>query len=81
MKKEIQRVLVVDDEQDICVMLTRFLQSSGYWCESTTDSTEALELLKHGSFELVISDIKMPGIDGLRLLAEIHKKSTNSIRL
>ncbi len=73
MKKEIKRILVVDDEQNICVMLTKFLQSSGYSCESTTDPTKALEILKRDGFDLVISDIKMAGIDGLQLLGEIAK--------
>jgi len=73
LKREIKKVLVVDDEQDICTLLTKFLRSSGYSCESTTDPTEALEGLKQNSFELIISDIKMAGIDGLQLLSEILK--------
>jgi FixJ family two-component response regulator len=71
MEKEIKRVLVVDDEQAMCAMVTRFLRTSGYDSESTTDPAKALELLKLGSFELVISDIKMPGMDGIQLLSEI----------
>ena len=73
MKREIKRVLVVDDEQNICAMLTKFLRSSGYSCESANDPAKALEVLKRNGFELVISDIKMPGIDGLQLLSEILK--------
>ncbi|MGV8075239.1 MAG: response regulator [Syntrophobacteraceae bacterium] len=73
LKREITRVLVVDDEQSICVMLTSFLRSSGYSCESTNDPTKALELLQRDSFELVISDIKMAGLDGLQLLSETRK--------
>jgi len=73
LEREINRVLVVDDEQDICVMLTKFLRSSGYSCESATDPAKALELLKRSDFHLVISDIKMPDINGLQLLSEILK--------
>ena len=73
LKREIKRVLVVDDEQNICAMLTKFLRSSGYSCESATDPAKALEVLKRNGFELVISDIKMAGIDGLQLLSEILK--------
>ena len=71
MEREIKRVLVVDDEQEICALLTKFLRSSGYSCESTTDPTKAMEVLKRNGFELVISDIQMAGIDGLQLLGEI----------
>jgi DNA-binding response OmpR family regulator len=71
--REIKKVLVVDDEQDICAMLTKFLRSSGYSCESATDPTKALKAIKRNDFHLVISDIKMAGIDGLQLLSEILK--------
>ena len=46
MKREIKKVLVVDDEQDICAMLARFLGSSGYSCESTSDPAKVLETLR-----------------------------------
>ena len=73
MKREIKKILVVDDEQNICVMLTKFLRSSGYACESANDPYKALEVLKRNGFELVISGIIMPGIDGLQLLSKILK--------
>ncbi|MFZ0932417.1 MAG: response regulator [Syntrophobacteraceae bacterium] len=73
MKREIKKILVIDDEQHICDMLTKFLRSSGYYCESFTDPAKAMEVLKRNGFELVISDIKIAGIDGLRLLSEILK--------
>jgi FixJ family two-component response regulator len=73
LKREIKRILVVDDEQNICVMLTKFLRSSGYACESANEPAKALEALRPNAFELVISDIKMAGTDGLQLLSEILK--------
>jgi len=73
LKREIKKVLVVDDEQNICRMLTKFFRSSGYFCENTTDPSKALEVLKQNDFELVISDIRMTGIDGLQLLSEISR--------
>ena len=71
LKREIKGVLVVDDEQNICAMLTKFLRSSGYACESVNEPAKALEVLKRNGFELVISDIRMAGNDGLQLLTEI----------
>jgi FixJ family two-component response regulator len=73
LEREIKRVLVVDDEENICTVLTKFLRSSGYSCESFTDPAKALDVLGRNGFELVISDIKMGSIDGLQLLSEILK--------
>ncbi len=73
MKKEIRNIFVVDDEQGICAMLTKFLRSQGYFCLSHTEPVEALEILKEGAFELVISDIQMAGMDGIELLGRIRE--------
>ena len=54
MKRGIKKILVVDDEQNICVMLTKFLRSSGYSCESANDPYIAWNIKQNG-FELVIS--------------------------
>ena len=67
-KKEINSILVVDDDQNIGNMLTKFLRSSGYHCESLSDPVEGMTVLKQRDFELIVSDIKMPGMDGLQLL-------------
>jgi len=72
-QREIKRILVVDDEPSICEMLTRLLRSSGYDCKSTTDPVKSLTILKQGSFDLFISDIKMAGIDGIQLIKEVYK--------
>jgi len=72
-EREIQRILVVDDEPGICMMVVEFLQSCGYHCESTTDPVKSLSILRHGKFELLISDIKMAGFDGIQLVREVSK--------
>jgi len=70
-KAEIKNILIIDDEPGICAMLTGFLQSCGYECQSITDSVKAISILKHGDFELVISDVVMPGLSGIQILHEI----------
>jgi FixJ family two-component response regulator len=72
-EREVKRILIVDDEPSICTILTTFLGSLEYECEYTTDSTTALTILLQGNYELLISDIKMAGIDGLQLLTEVSK--------
>ncbi|MFZ0932419.1 MAG: response regulator [Syntrophobacteraceae bacterium] len=72
-KREIRRILIVDDEQKMCATLTKSLLSTGYECESTTDPGKALEILEVGSFELAILDINMPQMDGLKLLNQMSR--------
>lgn len=64
-------VLIVDDETFLRQILTRIVKREGYSVAEAADGVEALEKLKSRQFEFVISDIKMPRMDGLELLAEI----------
>ncbi len=67
---ETRRILVVDDEEEYRVLATTFLERSGYTCASASDADEALRKLDERPFHLVVSDIRMKGKDGLRLMAE-----------
>jgi DNA-binding NtrC family response regulator len=65
-------VLVVDDDPSICDVLTARLESRGYDVVVAGDGVEALEKLSAGPVDLVISDVRMPGLGGRELLAEIR---------
>ncbi|HLY59196.1 MAG TPA: HD domain-containing phosphohydrolase [Terriglobia bacterium] len=67
------RILVVDDEPPMREMLMEFLSLKGFECQGCPNGDEALALLKHESFDGLISDLRMPGISGLTLLDEAHK--------
>ncbi len=66
-----EHILVVDDEQAIRDVLREGLTDSGFICEDAPDGLAALEKLKSNGFSLVVSDIDMPGMDGVSLLREI----------
>ena len=72
--KDIRRILVVDDDESMCTVVIGFLAMSGYYSQSTTDPAQALSILEHDDFDLVISDIRMNGMDGLDLVREIGRK-------
>ncbi|HAF95329.1 MAG TPA: hypothetical protein DER10_00205 [Elusimicrobia bacterium] len=72
MKEQIT-ILVVDDDPEIQDLLTNELCSRGYKVVTAYNGEEALEKFKKGKFSLVISDIKMPRLGGLGLLAAIKK--------
>jgi putative two-component system response regulator len=66
------RILVVDDEPHICELLTRWLSAEGYQCESANSGHDAAKALESGAFDLVVSDIMMPGMSGIDLLTIIR---------
>ena len=68
------KVLIVDDEVDINLLLTRYLTSDGYSCSTASSAEEAEALLAENEFDLVLSDINMPGMSGIDLLAVIRNR-------
>ena len=64
-------ILVVDDENSIRDFLETFLVSEGFIVAKAASAEEALEILKTKIFNLVISDVKMPGMSGVALLKKI----------
>ncbi|RMG00499.1 MAG: sigma-54-dependent Fis family transcriptional regulator, partial [Nitrospirae bacterium] len=64
-------ILVVEDKKSMAEMLKSTLHSEGYDSDTAFRGEDALELLKKQSYDLVITDLKLPGIDGMALLGEI----------
>ncbi len=67
------RVLIVDDEDSVRTLLSRFLSSVGYDTAVADTADQACNSLKNADFEVVVSDIQMPGRNGLSLLSEIQR--------
>src|SRR3990172_6153550 len=72
-KKIKGRILVVDDEERICEAVEKALERIGYDVESSLDALAAWEKFQRGSFDMVVCDIKMPGMDGMALLDRIKE--------
>ncbi|MGI0021037.1 MAG: response regulator [Nitrososphaera sp.] len=66
-----KRVLLVDDEMDILVVMKDGLQKAGFSVRACRDSVTALENFAPGRYDLVITDIRMPGMNGLDLYQKI----------
>ena len=71
------RILVVDDEDQIRALLRTTLELEGYKVHVASSGAEALAALELSNFELVLTDIVMPDLDGLALLEKIHQQSPN----
>lgn len=67
------RALVVDDAPDVTEMLAVFLQHAGYETVMAFNAPEALDAARSGEFDLVISDIGMPGMNGYELAAALRR--------
>lgn len=61
-------IVVLDDEESILDILDQLLTPKGYVCTSTTSPQEALEFLKNGRFSLLITDVKMPEMNGIEVV-------------
>jgi len=68
------KILIVDDEPDMLKLLSMILrEKTSYETTTTNNPLEAIELMKQGGFDLVISDLKMPGLDGLEIIDAVRK--------
>jgi DNA-binding NtrC family response regulator len=68
------KILIVDDEKDMLVLLRRIIsEERDHELVTETNPSRALELFREGLFDLVITDLKMPRMDGIKLLEEVKK--------
>ncbi|HLB24837.1 MAG TPA: sigma-54 dependent transcriptional regulator [Nitrospirota bacterium] len=73
------RAIVVDDEASVCEAVKAILESEGIEAVSFTRSKDALETIRNENFDLVITDLKMPEMDGLELYDKARPLSPESI--
>lgn len=73
-----EKILIIDDNNDICLLLERFLSKQGYKTESVQRGEDGLVLLRKEAYELVICDFKLPDIDGLEMLRRIKIMHPNT---
>ena len=71
------KILIVDDEEDLVSTLAERLALRGFEVEAATTGAEALERLGQNGFSVLVVDVKMPGIGGLELTAEIKRSHPN----
>lgn len=72
------RVLIVDDNEDLCRNLLDILELKGYEVVGVYDGYQAIEAIKNDKFNVVLLDIKMPGMSGIETLKIIKQISSNT---
>jgi len=79
MNKELPRVLVADDEEYTRVYFKRILSPEFFNVSLVKDGSEALQKWSNESFDLIIMDIRMPGVDGMEVLKQIRKRDAETM--
>ena len=78
MLQEYRRILVVDDEENARVALSKILTHDGYEVSSAGNGLEALNFLRSNDVELIITDLNMPEMNGLMFLRELNRSYPTS---
>ncbi len=72
---EKQSILLVDDDQEFRKAMKKMFERSGYSVTLAADGQEALNILSKDTFDLIISDLRMPNLNGMQLMEELKKKN------
>jgi DNA-binding response OmpR family regulator len=67
------RILIVDDNEDLRKVLRKFFESEGFEVFEAADGAIALEIARVVQFEVVLTDLKMPSLDGIEVLKELRQ--------
>ena len=78
-----KKILFVDDETNLLAGLQRMLRSmrSEWQMAFAPGAHEALEILRSDSFDVIVTDMRMPGMDGCQLLNEVKERYPNIVRI
>jgi signal transduction histidine kinase/CheY-like chemotaxis protein len=75
------RILVVDDEPNVLLTIRAILEEDGYVVDTAVDGEAALDAIHTCKYDLVLTDLKLPGVDGLGVLAEVQKSSPGTVTI
>ena len=74
----VRRIMVIDDENIVGKMIKAVLEQDGYMVETFLNATPALSRLKEERFDVVITDLKMKGLDGMDVLRTVKTESPDT---
>jgi EAL domain-containing protein (putative c-di-GMP-specific phosphodiesterase class I) len=75
--RSLGRILVVDDEEPLLRAIGRLLTAAGYDVSTAVDGMRAVDLLEHAVFDAILSDIDMPGLNGIRFLQAVRRRDVD----
>ena len=72
-----EKILIIDDDVDICALLKRFLERNGYEVTTSFKGQEGLQQFTNNDFDVVLTDFRLPDLDGIEVLKSIKKAKSN----
>src|SRR6201988_1763407 len=75
MKSKMERILIIDDDVELCTLVEEYLQAEGFVVESVHDGENGLQRASDGGYLLVVLDVMLPGINGFEVLRRIRATS------
>lgn len=72
------KIIVIDDEEDVRIVLKQVLERAGYEVSVASGGREGIDMLREEGADVVITDVIMPGIDGVSTVKEIREKFRNT---
>ena len=77
-EKQMKKMLIIDDNPETTKMLSEFFQNVGYETLMTNDPMEGLQLIRHGSFDVILLDLAMPRVSGFDIIASLATEGSLS---
>jgi DNA-binding NtrC family response regulator len=74
----VSRILVIDDDEGVRTSVARMLQTAGYAVDTVATGEEALAVAKGNTFDVILSDMRMPGISGIDVLRRLREQRVDS---
>ena len=74
-----EKILVIDDSPEILTLFTEYLRAEGYEVDTSADGVGGIEMIEKKSYDLIITDMKMPSVDGMKVLEFALEHSPDSI--
>ncbi|MBW2062668.1 MAG: response regulator [Deltaproteobacteria bacterium] len=72
-------IIVVDDDEAIRKLIYQTIKGIGYECSAASSGEEALKILEKNSADVIITDVKMPGLDGIELMRRVKEESDSDV--
>jgi two-component system response regulator CpxR len=79
MREDADPVLVIDDDADLCSLLSRFLAGEGFHIDSVRNGIQGVERALSGDYALIVLDVMMPGMNGFEVLRRIRAESRTPV--